>query len=358
MKKISGVVLSLLLIVIFAFGCTYADSATLSTINTKYEHLVNNERYKDVIFKGKYLALTYDGKINSAITSSSSSLDEQTKEYARKFTLLKTATNVEDYLNCSHYGLLSYAVNTIYLSNYATLNSQANNEKVSQKTKTKMYNYLDKLESNTKELHKQKEFLEKIFADDSRDFQEIVKTSLAQDSLNTFLESLNSTLLTLLEFNNTAFEALEDIEPRNLENINSLGEFSNSDINSLTANAVLLVSNYILRYDLNLKDNLTKKDYDVTLINQLKQVLNLSKKNYSDNTDATKLANFKLICADENGMINNEKLFKQAINGLNKKDLENEEMSLSLKSKVNVIEEYKTNLTDYLDKLINFLNNI
>lgn len=357
MKKISGVVLSLLLIVIFAFGCTYADNATLSAINTKYEHLVNNENYKDVIFKGKYLALTYDGKINSAITSSSSALDEQTMEYARKFTLLKTATNVEDYLNCSHYGLLSYAVNKIYLSNYATLNSQANNEKVSQKTKTKMYNYLDELENNIKDLHKQKEFLEKIFADDSRDFQEIVKTSLAQDSLNTFLESLNVTLLTLLDFNNTAFEALEDIEPRNLENINSLSEFSNSDINSLTANAVLLVSNYILRYDLNLKDNLTKKDYDVTLINQLKQVLNLSKKNYN-NTDATKLANYKLICADENGMINNEKLFKQAINGLNKKDLESEELSSSLKSKVNVIEEYKINLTDYLDKLIKFLNNI
>lgn len=353
MKKISGVVLSLLFIVIFAFGCTYADSATLNTINTKYENITSNEQYKNVLFKGNYLALTYNGKLNSAIANTSGNLSEK----ERKFTLLKTSSNVEDYLNCSHYGLLSYAVNTTYLSNLSTLNIQANNNKVSQNLKTEMYNKLDTLEKNVKDLKTQKEFLESIFDDDSRDFQEITKTTLTQDTLDGYLNSLNNTLYTLLEFNNLAFDALESIQPRELENINLLTEISNSDVNSLTANAVLLISNYILCYDIKLRNDLVKESYDVNLINLLKQVLNLSKYNYSS-AKANDIKNFKLICVDEKGVLDNEKLFKQAISGLQKNDFLETELDSSKQARINVVEDYKTNLINYLNKLINYLNNI
>lgn len=352
MKKISAVVLSLIFVVIFAFGCTYADKATLNTINTKYESLTKNEQYKDIIFKGKYLALTYNGNINSAITNPSDTLNEK----SRKFTLLKTSSNVEDYLNCSYYGLLSYAVNIIYISNLSTLSSPANNEKVSQDIKTEMYKYLDALEKNVKDLKVQKEFLESVFNNDSRDFQQIVETSLTQDTLNEYLDSLNKTLFTMLSFNDKAFEALQNIQPRNLEDINSLTEFTNSDINSLIANAVLLISNYILRFDINLKDDLVKETYDATLINLLKDILNLTKKNYNGNEDATKLVDFKLICADENGLINNQKIFKKAINNLSKNDLLESELSTSVEAKLAIVEEYKMNLIGYLNKLIGLLN--
>lgn len=354
MKKFSGVILSLLFVVIFTFGCTYADKATFDSINTKYENLTNNEQYKNTIFKGKYLALTYNGKINSIISSTSSSLDEK----AKKFTLLKTAANVEDYLNCSYYGLLSYAVNTIYLSNLITLSGPANNEKVKQSIRTDMYNILDELEKNVENLKTKKEFLESVFNDDSRDFQEIAKTPLTQDTLSEYLDSLNATLFTMLNFNNKAFEALENIQPRNLEDIYTLTEFTNADVNSLIANAVLMISNYILNYDINLKNELINSSYDVTLINKLKQILNLSKKNYGTVSSSTNLANFKLICMDEDGILNSEKIFKNAVNGLSKDDFANDELSVSVQSKVNVIEDYKENLINYLDKLMNFLSNI
>lgn len=354
MKKLSGVILSLLMIVVFAFGCTYADKATLNSINTKYENLTNNENYKDVIFKGKYLTLNYEGKILSAITNSNSELDEN----SRRFTLLKASSNVEDYENCSYYGLLSYAVNTIYLKNMETLNSPANNDKVPQKIRTDMYNILDSLENKIKDLKVQKEFLESVFDDDSRDFQIIAKATLTQDSLDRYLQSLNATLLTVLQFNNKAFDALESIQPRSLESINLLSEFANADVNSLIANAVLMVSNYVLQYDISLKNDFTLKSYDVTLINQLKEALNLIKKNYNGKSDSTKLANFKLICADENGLLNNQKLFKSAISGLSSKDFEETELSASKLARIDVVEDYKTNLSNYLTKLINFLTNV
>lgn len=354
MKKFSGVVLSLLFVIIFSFGCTYADNATLTTINSKYDDIVNNENYKNSIFKGKYLTLSYEGKILSAINNTSETIDDNSK----KFTLLKTATNVEDYENCSHYGLLCYAVNFVYLNNYQTLNSVANNNKVPQDIKKAMYNNLDELEKRVKDLKKQKLFLESVFDDDSRDYQVISKTQLTQDTLSEYLTSLNETLSTVLEFNNLSFKALENIQPRTLENINSLSEFTNSDVNSLIVNAVLLISNYVLEFDIALKNDLVNKNYDVTLINFLKVLLNLTKKTYTGKSTDSKLADFKLICIDENGLLNQEKLFKKAIADLNEKDFLNEELSTSKLSKIAVVENYKNNLSSYLSKIIKFLNNV
>lgn len=353
MKKFSGVVLSLLLIIVCTFGCTYADNATLSTINTKYENLVENESYKNSIFKGKYLTLSYEGKINSAITTTSTSLDDN----SRKFTLLKASTNVEDYENCSHYGLLCYAVNFVYLNNLSTLNSVANDKKVPKEIKKEMYNSLDDLEDKVEELKKQKLFLESIFDDDSRDFQTIAKTQLTQDTLDEYLKSLNKTLSSVLKFNNLAFNALENIQPRDLDSINSLTEITNSDVNAVIVNAVLLISNYCLEYDISLKDELVEKNYDVTLINFLKQLLNLTKKTYTGKGTSSKIADFKLICIDENGLMKNETLFKKAISGLEKKDFEDDDLSNSKRSKILVVEDYRENLTNYLSKLTNFLNN-
>ena len=248
---------------------------------------------------------------------------------------------------------MTYAVNSVYTNNNTTLSSKANDEKVSQKTKTKMYKELESLEKSCKKLDNQKTILENMFEDDSRtDGSEIAKEYLVQENLKKYLDNLNVVLADLLAFNNSSNEALNIISPRSAldeQNTNYA-----SDIRYLLVNATLLISNYIVEFDIECKNHFTSVNYSTDLLNLLREVLILSNQSDYGNSDYNQ---YKLIRYQEDGVVNYEKLFLNATRNLTENDFENQNLSESKKADINLIAGYKAELVNYLNNLITFVEN-
>jgi len=351
MRKLSSIILSLVLVCVLLCGCTYADNAKLMNIEQKYKNITL--KY-ETLYEGNYLLPTYDGdKLTGVIYSSTPSTEEE-----RLFTLLKASTTVNDFTNNSNYGLLTYAVNSVYTNNNSTLSSTANDEKVSQKTKTKMYKELESLEKSSKKLDNQKTVLENMFKDDSRlNGSDIAKDYLVQQNLKKYLVCLDVVLADLLSFNNTSSVALNKISPRSpLDQPNESQIVYGNDISYLLVNATLLVSNYIVEYDIQCKDHFTSDNYSTDLLDLLREVLILSSKTYSDGSSA--YLDYKLVRYQEDGVISYEKLFLNATQNLTKADFENQNLSESKKSDIKLIANYKAELMNYLNNLIAFVKSV
>ena len=345
MRKLSSIILSFVLVCALLCGCTYADNAKLMNIEQKYQSITM--KY-DSLYEGNYLLPTYESAKMIEVVE----LEPLTEE-ERLFTLLKTSTTVNDFTNNSNYGLLTYAVNSVYTNNNTTLSSKANDEKVSQKTKTKMYKELESLEKSCKKLDNQKTILENMFEDDSRtDGSEIAKEYLVQENLKKYLDNLNVVLADLLAFNNSSNEALNIISPRSAldeQNTNYA-----SDIRYLLVNATLLISNYIVEFDIECKNHFTSVNYSTDLLNLLREVLILSNQSDYGNSDYNQ---YKLIRYQEDGVVNYEKLFLNATRNLTENDFENQNLSESKKADINLIAGYKAELVNYLNNLITFVEN-
>ena len=351
MRKLSSIILSLVLVCALLCGCTYADNAKLMNIEQKYQSITL--KY-DSLYEGKYLLPSYESDKMIDVVYSTPSTEEE-----RLFTLLKASTTVNDFTNNSNYGLLTYAVNSVYTNNYITLSSKANDEKVAQKTKTKMYKELESLEKSSKKLDNQKTILENMFEDDSRTSgKDIAKDYLVQENLKKYLDYLNVVLDDLLDFNNSSSVALNKISPQSaLDEPNSSQTTYGNDISYLLVNATLLISNYIVEFDIECKNQFTDKNYSTDLLDLLREVLTLSSQTHTDNSNPSVYNNYKLIRYQENGVVNYEKLFLNATRNLTETDFENQNLSESKKADINLIANYKTELVNYLNNLISFVKN-
>jgi len=343
MKKLSLVFISCLcLVVLFFAGCTYADNATLFSISDKYSNIVkNNEK----IFDGQSFRPTYDSVSLNLIINSDN----------ENFNILKTSTNRADYSANGAYGLLMSAINSTYLTNNA-LAILTNNEITEKQYKKAMYEGLESLQSDIKNLNNFKKSLESVFENDSRDATLVSGTDLTKYNLNKYIASLNLCLKDLLKFNknyNLALKnnivkpvALNDLLYGSNPNLVISADYNNQLINTLN----ITISNFILNYDIDILNNANDQELLEILIRLLNKQYVL---NTADNSNSNVIVSYKLIRTLENSVLQNEEIFTNNLIGLNKNNITNKQNE----GAVEFINNYKQSLVNYGNKLIKYLGN-
>lgn len=344
MKKISAILLSFLSFIVFLVsGCTYADNATLLKIKEKYDSLSKNNTE---LFYGSKFYVSYPKCTNLQNLITYDSLPE--------YYNLKLDLSISDYSNRGAYGVLMQAVNTTFLNNSAALEFSDNNKKTSKQYKKAMYLALEDLQKNIKPLLNSKKDLESVFNSDSRDAEIVAKQDLTKYCFNNYIKNLNKCLNSLLDLNRNYNNALiNEIFP--IVSINDLmyKEFSSIDFdynNALINNACIVLSNYVLSYDVNIKKDVNA---DSEIISILKKLLNIQYAlSVESITDSEKIGNYKIVRLMENSINENEVVFENIMSTLNSKsDLTSQENL----EKVNFINNYKENLINYGNKLIKYL---
>lgn len=346
MKKFSGIILSFLCLLVMCFsfaGCSNAEKASLIDISNKYEKIsTDNEK----IFNGGMFNPTYENNDLTLIINSSN----------EKYNVLKTDNNLTDYSSRGAYGILMQAINSTKLKSNA-LTVTANNKKISKKYRVSMYEGLEDLEKDIKNLNKTKNDLESIFETDNRDAEVVANQDLTLYSLNNYVNNLNKCLKDLLKFNKNYYNAIINnfTKPMSINDLlynKSISSISKEDINQLINNANLLMSEFILYYNVDVCSNVNQ---DAEIITMLTKLLNIQF-SLEDKliTNETSLNDYKIIRTMEESLNKGEISFNNAINGLTKENIKEDNNA----GRIEFIETYKQNLISYANKLIKFLNEI
>lgn len=354
MKKISSIILSILcLVVLFFSGCTYADNATLLSIQEKYNEITSKN---GEIFNGDYMFITYSPNITLL------SLDSNYPLYYN----LRTSESVE---NCGAYGVLMQAINSTYLRNGA-LSIISNNEITKKAYKKNMFEALEKLQTNLKALNNNKKSLESIFKIEGDDYSDVVTKELTQYRFNNYIDSLNVCLGNLLDFNRNYNDALvENISPvislddllyTNTSNLKITKDHNNKLINALN----IYISNYLLTYSAKIKNNIGE---DAELVNVLKTLTQLeidlttltetvaSNGKDPDILDVEKIDTYKVLRAMEQSVKDKELTYTNIMKTISQEsDLALEKNAL----KVDFVENYRDGLVNYGNQLITYLQGI
>lgn len=346
MKKFSGIVLSfLLLIVFFVSGCTYADKATLVSINDKYQFICSKNQ--DNLFVGDDFNPVYkSGSLSSAINDNIGA-----------FGYLKSTSDRENVVMDNIYGLLYRAVNSTYFSTDAL---KITYDKMTEKKyKKSMYIALEDLQKNIETLKTNKKSLESVFNNSEKTYLEVAKEQTAIYDLNNYLNSLNICLKNLLEFNKNYYYAIvNNIFPSTeictlLNKPTSEIEFTYSNFNQLINNCNILISNYILIYSSDLLQNIAENS---ELSVSLRELLTLQVNPKIIDGDAEKIENFKIIKALEDSLNKEEVVFISSCEALNSDTVKSNDEKYSLYQ--NQISNYTNNLLNYSKSLIKFLKSL
>lgn len=346
MKKFSGIVLSFLCLLVMCFsfaGCSNAEKAKLLDISNKYEKIsTDNEK----IFNGGMFNPTYENNDLTLIINSSN----------EKYNILKTDNNLTDYSARGAYGILMQAINSTKLKSNA-LTVTANNKKVSKSYKVSMYESLEDLEKDVENLNKSKQKLESAFKNNSGDAEVIANENITLYNLDNYVGDLNDCLKDLLKFNKNYYNAIvknftKQMSINDLLYKKSISSISKEDINQLINNANLLLSEFVLYYNVDVCSNVNQ---DAEIITILTQLLNYQFTLKDETTtDETILNNYKVIRTLEESLNKSENSFNNAINGLTKENVKED----SNISKVEFIDSYKYNLINYGNKLVEMLSKI
>lgn len=345
MKKFSAIVVVFICIIsLFLAGCSKADNATLVSISDKYSYIAG--KY-DELFLGNRFIIDYNSDNLSNLINSSN----------ENYNVLKTDDSLEDYTSRGAYGILMEGVNSTYLNSNAS-SVLANNEKTEKKYKKAMYLSLEDLQKNAKKLDTSKTSLESVFNNDQRDAELVAEQELTKYNLNEYIKNLNACLSNLYDFNKNYNLALNYniIKPVSLNDLlyglNTTTTVSNVNITMLVNNANLLISNFVLNYSINLKgDILDSRD----LLNSMAKILT-EKSGLTTDDKINALDGYKIIRTFEDGLIKSETAFINAYKTLNKDSFLNPNET-EIKAIEN-IENYKKELSSYVNKLIVFLQNL
>lgn len=332
MKRVNKIIVSMLLLILsltIIGGCS--KDISLAKIQEKY--LTICENYTD-FFENNQFCVTYNNqKLLNVINSSSDEMIE--------YSVLKDGENV------SQKGSYSIVVNAICLplKNYnldSVFGLIENNELVSQKFKKELSNDLNKLQKQLKVLKETKSSLESSF-DIQKDENQNAKDFIAIQNLQSYKKELAKTFEILLQYNFNLQEAINKdliLLPEIKEISNSDFEVSNEFNNKLINNASLLISQFILKYYIDIKNDI-KFDENNELIENLTKFLLINNTN-SKNDDASK-QKYKNIRLYENDVKNMNRLF---IREINKKEKEID---------VKIIQNYEKLLVSYSNSLIEYL---
>lgn len=346
MKKFSGIILSFFCVLVMCFsfaGCSDAEKSKLLEISNRYEKIsTDNEK----IFNGGMFNPTYESNNLILVINSSN----------EKYNILKTDNNLSDYSSRGAYGILFQAINSTKLKSNA-LTVTANNKKISKEYKVSMYESLEDLEKNIKNLIKTKSDLESAFETDNRDAEVVANQDLTLYSLNNYVDNLNKCLKDLLKFNKNYYNAIVNnfTKPISVDDLlynKSINSISKEDINQLINNANLLMSEFVLYYNVDVCLNVNQ---DVEIITLLTKLLNIQF-SLEDKliTDETSLNDYKIIRTMEESLNKSEISFNNSINGLTKENAK-EDSNLS---RIEFIDTYKNNLINYANRLIELLNKV
>ncbi|MGN1208217.1 MAG: hypothetical protein ACI4TI_01990 [Christensenellales bacterium] len=345
MKKFSGLVLSFLMLLVVCFsGCTYADKATLLTIQEKYNYISSKNQN---IFVGDEFNPMYDSeKMLLAIN------DSELKE----FSLLKSDTDRQNFENCNVYGLLFRAINSSYLTNdVLTITNDATTRK---EYKKNMYVSLENLQNHLQTLDSTKRSLESVFNNNAKSYMIVAKENTAIYNLNNYMNSLHACLDDLLDFNKAFNDAvINDIaKTPNLDSIlyETIAKVDYSANNQLINSCNLLISNYILSYSANLLLDAGENEKLVSNLRELlsEQVLLKSGEVTSD----IGVENYKIARVLEDSLKKEEKTFDLICSGLTKEKLNSEKPEDEFNN--NFVKTYANKLLDYSNKLIEYLKSL
>ena len=346
MKKFRVTVLSLLILMImFVSGCTKADNATLVSIQEKYSYIssVNEEIFVEGLFNPSY----NDSKLQATIN------DTEFEKYYN----LKSVGDMHDFVNNSSYGLLYRAVSSTSLYNRAL--NITNNEITDKTYKKDMYIALENLQEHVKNLNSSKKALESVFTNSSKTYVDVANEQTALYDLEKYTNNLNICLNDLFDFNKNYNLAMVNNISKPL-GLNELlfekpnVEVSHSDNNHLINTCNLLIVNYVMKYSINLKDNVNE---NLTLIETLRTLLSSQASLKSDSvSDISKVDNYKLLRMMEDSLIKEEVLFEESCSKLSKSAFEKEEQKDSFDK--NVIQNYANKLADYANKMIKYLKSL
>lgn len=345
MKKFSTLVLSfLVLIVAVLSGCTHADNATLLSIQEKYNYIsLNNEN----VFVGDVFNPNYQSeKLTLAISD-----DDLTD-----FNNLLSSDDRMSFDSLGVYGILYRGINSTYLTNDVL--SVTNNAQTRKEYKKNMYIQLENLQSHIGSLNSTKRSLENVFNNSSKSYMIIAKEDIAKYNLTNYYNSLNKCLKDLLEYNKVYGDAVNN-DIVKIVTIDDLLYGGNVTIdysanNQLINDCSLLISDYILNYSINVKNNaLENKE----LISNLKEILSLQISLKSDDvTESEKLEGYKISRVLEDGVKKQSEIFDDLLEK-NKKEVFSS-IKEEDKYKQEFIESYKNKLLDYSNKLISYLKSL
>lgn len=349
MKQFSKVFLSLLCLVFLSFsfaGCTKAENAKLIDISDKYTQIYKSyDKDNGQIFYGSSFNPSYTTNLSLIISTDTTGV----------YNVLNSSTSTENFSGRGAYAILMQSVNSTYLNNNA-LTILKNNDLTEKKYKKAMYEALESLQKNVKTLKTNKKSLENIFDNDNRDAEIVSKQDLTIYNLNRYKNSLNLCLKDLLKFNKNYSLALVNniTKPVTLDDLlynhTSVAvtkEYNNQLIN--TAN--ILLSNYVLSYDLDILNDVNDKD----MINLLTKLLDLQLGLKDETvTEAETINKYKNIRTMEDSASKLEVSFENCIKTLNNKNYLEEKNKETIK----FVENYKISLINYANKLVSYLENL
>ena len=342
MKKFNSLIIALIcLISLFLVGCSYADNATLLSLTEKYNYIAT--KYDEFFVGSRFIPSYQSDNLIVMINSDN-----------KNYNILKTNNTLGNYTLRGAYGILMEGVNSTYLNSNAS-SVLANNELTKKEYKKEMYLSLESLEKNIKTLDTNKTSLQSVFNNDQRDAVVVGEQELTQYNLNNYINSLNSCLLDLYNFNKNYNLALNNniIMPINLDEllygVNISTDVSNEYITMLINNANLMISNYVLNYSIALEGDILNS---ADLLNLMAEIMDEKVRlNTSDKTNA--LDGYKIVRTIEDGLKHSEIAFNNACASINKNSFTNPTNEESLA--INSIQTYYNQLFSYATNLIEFL---
>lgn len=344
MKKISQIILSILCLLTISFsfaGCTNSTNARLIDISNKYDKLGKNYT---TIFQGNSFNPTYQSFDLASLINSTSDIN---------YSVLTSNSSQTNFDNRGAFAILMQSVNSTYLNNNA-LQILSNNKITNQKYKKAMYESLEKLEKSVKSLNVSKKQLEDVFENDSRDAEVISKQELTLYHLKNYKNKLTVCLKDLLKLNRNYNLAIVYNISKTIKLEELLYEKASITIekghnNQLINTANILISNYILEYDIDVLNDVN----DNELLTILTKLLNLQAGLKSEGVnDENAFNKYKVLRTFEYDLTQLETSFTNNIKNLNSNNL-NDNLD-----KVEFVNSYRLNLINYGNKLIDYLKSI
>lgn len=347
MKKISTILLAFICVLSFCLvGCTYADNATLLSIEEKYSFITSD--YED-FFNGDSFLPTYNSdKLLNVIHSSN-----------EDYSVLKTNANDSVFTNRGQYGILMQSVNSTYLSMSNAMQVISNNKVINKQYKKQMYISLQNFQNDLKKLDQSKRSLESVFNNNAGDSLTIANEGLTQYNLKNYKKDLSKSLNDLLSFNKNFTLALNNniIKPISLNDLlyNATETFvvTNNYNNMLINNFSMIASNFVLNYSVDIKQDISSVS---ELTGIMANLLNIQATLTSDDLTSDSIKNeYKIIRVLEDSLLKKETTLNNCIKNLNIDSFENTDVTES--SAINSIEEIYNELISYGNRLMQYLEN-